>query len=184
MGGAVYLATHQHYCGNMGGFPQTDPWQIHYGTAFSEQATGVNTADIYGYPDHVGEPAPSLLTWYPDFISGTFTGQGQAGWSVTGNDQYVVFGGEFPGVNNKGQQGLVRFAVPSIAPNQRGPLTADVEGNPWTAGASSFVKGQVRVTFPTTWDRDNETLTYRVYRARRAPHPSAPRPSRPSSGSR
>jgi len=160
----VYLATHQHYCGNMGGFPQPDPWVFHYGTAFTDHATGVNTPDIYGYPHHAGEPAPSLLTWYPDFYSGSFTGQNQAGWSVTGNDKYVVFGGEFPGVNGRAQQGLVRFAVPELAPNKRGPLTSDVEGNPWRISASSRVTGLARVTFPTTWDRDNETLTYRVYR--------------------
>lgn len=167
----VYLVTHEHYCGNMGGFPQTDPWTIHYGTAFTDHATGVNTPDIYGYPHHAGEPAPSLLTWYPDLISGSFTGQGQAGWSVTGNDDYVVFGGEFPGANNRAQQGLVRFATPDKAPNKRGPLTADVEGNPWRATATSRVTGLARVTFPTTWDRDNETLTYRVYRGSTASTP-------------
>lgn len=167
----VYLVTHEHYCGNMGGFPQTDPWTIHYGTAFTDHATGVNTPDIYGYPHHAGEPAPSLLTWYPDLISGSYTGQGQAGWSVTGNDDYVVFGGEFPGVNNRGQQGLVRFATPDKAPNKMGPLTEDVEGNPWRASASSRVSGLARVTFPTTWDRDNETLTYKVYRGSTATTP-------------
>ncbi|MDM7855582.1 PKD domain-containing protein [Cellulomonas alba] len=163
-GGVVYLATHQHYCGNIGGFPQPDPWVFHYATAFTYVPTGTNKADIYGYPDHVGQPAPSLLTWYPSFYSGSYTGQNQAGWSVTGNDKYVVFGGEFPGVNGKAQQGLVRFAVSSLAPNKRGPQLNDMYGNPWNVSASSHIQGQVRVSFPTTWDQDNETLTYNVYR--------------------
>ena len=33
-----------------------------------------------------------------------------AGWSVTGNNDYIAFGGEFPRVNGVDQQGLVRFA--------------------------------------------------------------------------
>ena len=42
-------------------------------------------------------------------------------WSVTGNAEYVVYGGEFPTVNGIAQQGLVRFAVKTIAPNKVGP---------------------------------------------------------------
>ena len=68
-----------------------------------------------------GNPAPNLLKWLPELINGTFTGQGQAGWNVTGNADYVVIGGEFPRAGNVGQQGLVRYAVPGLAPNDRGP---------------------------------------------------------------
>ncbi|NTW40307.1 MAG: PKD domain-containing protein, partial [Cellulomonadaceae bacterium] len=161
LGDAIYTASHQHYCGNMGGFPQTEPWTLHFATAFSKAATGVNTPDIYGYADHPGEPAPSLLTWYPQLYSGTYTGQGQAGWSVAGNDDYVVYGGEFPGVNGQPQQGLVRFARTALAPNKQGPRVSGAAFNP---RLNSFTSGTVRVSFTANWDRDNETLTYRLYR--------------------
>ena len=64
-----------------------------------------------GYADFGGQPAPKQLDWYPTIDAGTYTGQNQAAWNVTGNGQYVVEGGEFPTVNGVGQQGLVRFAV-------------------------------------------------------------------------
>ena len=62
-----------------------------------------------------GGPGPRLLHWRPTLNSGTFTGQSQAAWSVTGNADYVVVGGEFPTINGQAQQGLARFAVRSIA---------------------------------------------------------------------
>ncbi|WP_028047338.1 LamG domain-containing protein [Cellulomonas sp. URHE0023] len=161
VGGVVYVVSHEHYCGNMGGFPQTDPWSTYRFTAFSKAATGVNTPDIYGYPDHDGEPSPTLLNFYPDFYTGTYTGQGQAGWSVTGNNDYVVYGGEFPGVNGAPQQGLTRFAVSSKAPNKQG---ARVSSTDWALSVTSQAIGKVRISYPTNWDRDNETLTYKLYR--------------------
>ena len=44
------------------------------------------------------------------FTEGTYTGQSQAAWSVSGNAKYISYGGEFPTVNGTKQQGLVRFA--------------------------------------------------------------------------
>ena len=77
--------------------------------------------DPLGYSDWSGNPSPSMVNWFPNArCIGTYTGQGQAAWTVTGNSQYVVLGGEFPTVNGTGQQGLVRFAVKSIAPGQAG----------------------------------------------------------------
>ena len=35
----------------------------------------------------------------PPLATGTFTGQDQAAWSVTGNANYISLGGEFPKVN-------------------------------------------------------------------------------------
>ena len=40
---------------------------------------------------------------------------------LVGNEDYVVYGGEFTRVNNRAQQGLVRFARPNLAPNDDGP---------------------------------------------------------------
>ena len=70
--------------------------------------------------------------------AGTATGQAQAGWSVTGNGRYVVYGGEFPTVNGVAQQGLVRDALPSIAPNRVGP---DVAGSTPTGARSPTPTG-------------------------------------------
>ncbi|MHB1491231.1 MAG: NHL repeat-containing protein, partial [Cellulomonas sp.] len=125
VGDVVYLASHKHYCGNSGGFPQTTPWSYHHGTAVTNDVRGTNTADIYGYPDHPGTPRPEFLEWYPVFAIGTFTGQNQGPWTVSGNNDYVLFGGEFLRVNNVPQQGLVRFARRDIAPNKLGPVLKD-----------------------------------------------------------
>jgi hypothetical protein len=91
---------------------------------------------------------------------GSYTGQNQAAWTVTGNSYYVALGGEFPKVNGKSQQGLVRFAVRAIAPNKVGPIaSAGVTPVVTTPSAKT-----VKVTWTTTWDQDNETLTYAVLR--------------------
>ena len=39
------------------------------------------------YVDWSGYPAPAAVNWYPDWSTGTATGQGQAGWTVTGNGE-------------------------------------------------------------------------------------------------
>ena len=51
---------------------------------------------------------------------GSYTGQNQAAWRLSGNADYLVLGGEFPLVNGTKQQGLVRFARSGLAPNKRG----------------------------------------------------------------
>lgn len=158
---AVYTVSHAHYCGNIGAFPQTDPWTFHHALAFGTETTGTITRDPYGYFNFEGNPHPSLLNWYPSFGVGTYTGQYQAGWTVDGNDDYVVIGGEFPSVNNTRQQGLVRFAASNKAPNKRGPVANGAALNPTV---DSLAAGMMRVSWPVTWDMDNENLTYKVYR--------------------
>ncbi|WP_460843860.1 LamG-like jellyroll fold domain-containing protein, partial [Nocardioides marmoraquaticus] len=162
IGDVVYTASHKHYCGNSGGFPQTTPWSFRHSTAWTRETQGVNLPDIYGYPAHPGTPRPGLLSWFPQTDVGTFTGQSQATWSVAGNSQYVVYGGEFPKVNGTPQQGLVRYAVRSLAPNKQGPRP--VTGSVFTPTVRSMRPGEVRVTWPALWDRDDDTLTYRVSR--------------------
>ncbi|BDZ51948.1 hypothetical protein GCM10025867_41890 [Frondihabitans sucicola] len=161
---AEYLAGHPHYCGNIGGFPQTDPqpnWTFHRAIAFSKAATQTITADPYGYTNWAGTPAPSLLNWYPEFNTGTFTGKTQGPWSVAANSQYVVYGGEFTTVNGVRQQGLTRFAIPSIAPKKMGPQAS---GAQFTPSAVSLTSGTVRLSWAANSDPDNSTLTYNVYR--------------------
>ncbi|MGY1885444.1 PKD domain-containing protein [Blastococcus sp. SYSU DS0753] len=158
MNGALYTASHAHRCSNIGGFPEQQPQVWKHATAVSLAASGRVGSDTMANANLYGRPAPSLLTWFPAFAQGTVTRQYQAGWSVTGNGQYLVYGGEFPRVNGKAQQGLVRFAMPSIAPNAEGP---QVSGG---VGVTPVAAGTLRVGWQGATDLDNQYLTYRVYR--------------------
>ena len=158
---AAYVAGHPHYCGNLGGFPETSPRTWHRALAFSRAATRTLTADPYGYWSFTGRPAPELLVWFPDMDTGSATGQNQGPWHVTGNSQYILMGGEFRNVNLKGQQGLVRFAVSSIAPDKEGPRSSAAATNPALTSPSA---GKITVRWQSNWDRDNTNLTYQVYR--------------------
>ncbi|MCC6495671.1 MAG: PKD domain-containing protein [Propionibacteriaceae bacterium] len=161
-GDVIYTAAHSHYCGNLpDGYPQTTPWTMHWAGAYTKATLGTLKADPYGYFNWVGTPSPYLLKWDPQMTSGTFTGQGQAGWGITGNANYVTVGGEFPTAGGVAQQGLVRFAVREIAPNKVGPVFSQSKINPTV---NSFVAGTVRISWLANWDRDNENLTYKLIR--------------------
>lgn len=158
----VYVASHSHYCGNIGGFPQATPWGFHRATAFTKAPSATQiTPDIHGYPSFAGQTAPTQLDWYPSINTGTYTGQTQGAWSVAANDQYAVYGGEFTQVNGTNQQGLVRFAVKSLAPNKVGPTDL---GTQFLPTLDSPAAGTVRVSWIANWDMDNENLTYQVFR--------------------
>jgi hypothetical protein len=160
-GGVLYVVTHAHDCATVGGFPDTtNPRVAHRALAFTVAPMGTLSHRFlnFTYTDWGGTPAPAMYNWFPDLQAGTFTGQGQAAWNVTGNGTYVVMGGEFPKVNGVGQQGLVRFAVRPPAPGLQGP---QVRVAPTVSAQSST---SARITWPTSWDRDNERLTYQVIR--------------------
>jgi PKD repeat protein len=165
--GVLYLSTHAHDCGNIGGFPEENPRINKYATAVSVAPVGAVGPNTLENGNFVGQPAPALLPWFPTLTMGTFTGQSQAGWTVSGNSQYVVYGGEFPRVNNTAQQGLVRFAVPSIAPNKVGPNAND-DLTPTVVSTSA---GTARVSWRATFDNDNENLVYKVIRSDRPTQP-------------
>jgi PKD repeat protein len=156
---AVYVVSHAHYCLNLGGYPE-NPLPMR-GTAFSKAATGVLTKDTRGYPSFTGQPAPSLLNFFPQLVSGQASGQGQAAWAVAGSGSYIVYAGEFLSVNGTAQQGLVRFATPDIAPNLQGPKASAAE---FTPTLMSPAAGQVRVAWTADFDYDNSTLVYTVLR--------------------
>jgi hypothetical protein len=163
--GVVYVVSHEHHCSDLGGFGQTDtPWTTHRTTAFTLTATGTAQHDLLGghYYDYFGTPTPSIVgDWLPDYLTGTYTGQGQAAWTVTGNNSYVVEGGEFPAVNGLAQQGLTRFAVKTLAPNKQSPRVNSTNFVPNLSQASATT---ARVTWDTNWDRDDDSLTYTVLR--------------------
>lgn len=160
-GDVVYKVGHSHYCGNIGGFPQTEPFGFQRALAFSKAATGTVIRDQLGYPSWTGLPAPSPLTWYPNIDTGTFTGQSQGPWALTGNGRYLVMGGEFKNVNGIPQQGLVRFTVRENAPNLRGPALSGQRINPTLTSPGA---GTVRIRWQANHDPDNSRLTYRVIR--------------------
>ena len=160
--GFLYLAGHPHTCVNASAFPEVSPRLMRYGLAFTQDARHLTVKNsVANYADWEGTPSPAIGNWFPTFAPGTFTGQAQAGWTVEGNDDYVVYGGEFPSVNGVAQVGLVRFARRDLAPNARGP---QVSGTSIRPAAVSRARGTVQLSWPVNWDTDDATLTYSVVR--------------------
>lgn len=159
----IYISSHTHDCSNIGGMP--DSSNYYHGVAFTNAATGtVLTNRVPGYTNHAGRPAPSLLTFYPQFTAGRATGTKQATWTVEGNADYVVYGGEFLTVNGTSQQGLVRFARHEVSTNAEGPM---IKGGAYAITArpsDDGADGVNVISFLTNRDRDDRTLTYKVYR--------------------
>ncbi|WP_231920382.1 PKD domain-containing protein [Microlunatus soli] len=172
----VYTLSHAHYCGTVGGFPQSEPdWGVNmrHAIAFTAEPTGTLSHDPYAggtYKDWYGTPGPSMINWFPDFYTGKFTGVGQAAWSVTGNGNYLSLGGEFPGVNGSAQYGLVRFAKRTVTTPKQGPR---LTGSNWPISVNTAAPGIARVTFGANWDRDNMKLTYKLIRDNDTAHPVA-----------
>lgn len=166
VGPVLYSVSHVHDCSWIGSFPDTNPrvrWEHALAQTIAPSTTNKGP-DNYGW-NYNGLPASTVLHWFPQLSTGTYTGQYQAAWSLAGNGSYVVMGGEFPRVNGVAQQGLVRTAVSSLAPDKQGPTytTQPARSIPPTT-ASSPSAGTVTVTAGTAWDYDNETLTYDLFR--------------------
>ena len=161
--GVVYTAGHSHYCGTHGGgMPQYEQWRFLHAMAWTDTAQGDILTDAIAYPEWRGKAlAPSIVSWLPDMSMGSYTGQYQAGWNVVGNDDYILYGGEFPTVNGVGQQGLVRFARKPVSPARQGPMFAGGVFTPRLVPTSSST---LRVSWPAGYDRDDFTLGYRVIR--------------------
>ncbi|MDR1998879.1 MAG: PKD domain-containing protein, partial [Frankiaceae bacterium] len=163
MNDTVYVASHEHYCTPVNGWPQVGAGVYKRLTAFTKAVMGKNGHSPSGYWGdlRLGTPAPALINYFPDMDPGTYTGQEQAAWDLVGNGQYVLAGGEFPTVNGVVQQGLVRFAVPGIAPSASGPRNGGA-GFPLTVSARSSTSA--RLTWTARVDRDDLTLNYLVQR--------------------
>ncbi|WP_217500784.1 PKD domain-containing protein [Arthrobacter sp. C9C5] len=94
-----------------------------------------------------------LAGWYPQTNASGTTQVGPLAMATDGKQLWV--GGDFTTVNGAVQQGVTRFqADPETAP-----------ARPSTPSASSTRPGQVKVTFKATTDKDDENLTYKLYRA-------------------
>jgi hypothetical protein len=163
IGGVLYTVSHAHNCGMILGAPQASPWYYQRAMATTTAPAADGRVNVYvqaGYPGFKGWRASELLHWLPVLTAGSYTGQVQAAWTVTGNSTYVVLGGEFPTINGVAQQGLARFAVRSAAPNQDKPQGYSDLG----LTVSGFDAGTVRASFKAAWDRDNRRLTYELLR--------------------
>ncbi|MGH1547750.1 PKD domain-containing protein [Leifsonia poae] len=168
IGPVLYATGHPHTCRNVGGFPDTNPRTYHHTLAFTKAVTHTLTNDgNTGYANFAGQPAPSLLDWFPDFAGGSFTGQGQATWSIAGDSRYVVVGGEFPRVNNKAQYGLARFAMTTVV---RSTMAPD-NNTALVPTATSSTAGQAKVSWTATFDMDNVNLNYALSRDGDTAHP-------------
>lgn len=157
----VYVVSHHHNCENIGGYPDTNPRTRYQNSdAFTVEATGTVRTNVQsGYRDFGGQPAPSLVQWFPSATPGTYTGQGQAGWTLDATDEYLVMGGEFLGINGTDQQGLVRFAVVGSSPNIEGPRNPDT-----VPTGAPISDSTMRISWTGNWDRDDHVLSYELQR--------------------
>lgn len=132
--GVLYSGSHAHDCASMGAFPDQPRKHL--------LAQSVDD--------------PKLLPWFPDTNDGIGEPVGPRVMAQTGKGghHYLWVGGEFTTVNSKPQQGLTRFAD--------GPDT----GAPWVpnVSVSTVAPDRVDVNWQTSFDTDDGTLTYRVYK--------------------
>ena len=167
--GILYAASHQHDCSNIGSFPQQRPTQVEWrANAFTADARGDVQRNSYSptkFKDFVGYSAPAVVNWFPQFAMGnTTTGYyaGQATLTIESTSDYVVVGGQFPTVNGKPQQGLVRFARASIAPKKDAPRVyfSDPGGASTSVGTPNVqvVGANVLRVTAAPWDRDSSVL--------------------------
>ncbi|MGO2806675.1 MAG: PKD domain-containing protein [Glutamicibacter arilaitensis] len=159
MGEVLYSTPHAHDCTSVNGFPEENPQIWKRGLAETTFATGTDQTAPSNNSPVSNQPIPTLLHWYPALNTGFYTGQYQGGWSLDNNGDYLVMGGEFTRLNNQNQQGLAVFPMRSDTNNRRPEYTADLKPTVMNQG-----DGTVRVAWPTTWDYDDETLTYEVLR--------------------
>ncbi|MGZ4735392.1 MAG: PKD domain-containing protein [Acidimicrobiia bacterium] len=162
-GNVLYTVGHPHDWGMLDWNPQYNPYQFQRTMAIDKHRSPTLT-NAFGTPDiwqpFKGMPAAQPLHWLPTLTGGTYTGQGQAAWTVATNGNYVVEGGEFPKVNNLNQQGLVRFAKRAISPS-----VDAVQGyTELTPTLTPQGPGTVRVAWTAAWDRDNANLKVEVLR--------------------
>ena len=167
----VYTVGHAHSCETIYGFPnmpevRKDGQHPLYVRAMaftnSPDITIRHQGVVDGYQDWStsGLKSPTIIGWYPDLEAGKFTKTSQAAYKVDVTDSYVLMVGEFIEADGKVQQGIVRY------PRRAGQPTLPPEGKAETLAAKAEVtaSGSVKVGFKATWDRDDPTLTYSLYR--------------------
>ena len=167
----VYTVGHAHSCETIYGFPNMPEVRKDGQHPLYVRAMAfTNSPDITirhqgvadGYQDWStsGLKSPTIIGWYPDLEAGKFTKTSQAAYKVDVTDSYVLMVGEFIEADGKVQQGIVRY------PRRAGQPTLPPEGKAENLAAKAEVttSGSVKVSFTATWDRDDPTLTYSLYR--------------------
>ena len=167
----VYTVGHAHSCETIYGFPNIPEVRKDGSHPLYVRAMAfTNSPDITirqqgvadGYQDWStsGLKSPTIIGWYPDLEAGKFTKMSQAAYKVDVTDSYVLMVGEFIEADGKVQQGIVRY------PRRAGQPTLPPEGKAENLAAKAEVttSGSVKVSFTATWDRDDPTLTYSLYR--------------------
>ena len=167
----VYTVGHAHSCETIYGFPNMPEVRKDGSHPLYVRAMAfTNSPDITirqqgvadGYQDWStsGLKSPTIIGWYPDLEAGKVTKMSQAAYKVDVTDKYVLMVGEFIEADGKVQQGIVRY------PRRAGQPTLPPEGKAENLAAKAEVttSGSVKVSFTATWDRDDPTLTYSLYR--------------------
>ncbi|MDB5184705.1 MAG: Laminin sub domain 2 [Candidatus Saccharibacteria bacterium] len=131
----LYSGSHAHDCSSMGEYPD--------GARHHLLAEGVND--------------PHLLSWFPQTNEGLGEGLGPRDMVVaTGSDgaKYMWVVGEFTTVNGKAQEGITRFGA-----------TSDfVPSAPTGVAATTTAAGVAEISWGTSLDNDNISLTYKIYK--------------------
>jgi hypothetical protein len=133
--GVLYSASHAHDCHSTpGGFP--DGARHHL---LAQDASNM-----------------TIQQWFPNTDDGSGPGVEGVGPRALAMspDGALWVGGEFDTVNSKAQQGLTRFPP---KPDNNVPAAPSPD-------LTSPKAGQVQVSWRTTWDTDQATLTYKLYR--------------------
>ncbi len=167
----VYTVGHAHSCETIYGFPNIPEVRKDGSHPLYVRAMAfTNSPDITirqqgvadGYQDWStsGLKSPTIIGWYPDLEAGKVTKMSQAAYKIDVTDKYVLMVGEFIEADGKVQQGIVRY------PRRAGQPTLPPEGKAENLDAKAEVttSGSVKVSFTATWDRDDPTLTYSLYR--------------------
>ncbi len=141
VGNWLYKGSHAHDCSRAGAFPQLT------GT-FTANYNG-NTQNLLAENLNDG----SLGPFYPDTNAGSPTSVGPLVMATDGQQLFV--GGDFTTVNKIGQQGFVRLPA--------GPDTT-VPGRPSPFTVASVAPGTIKINFTAGLDRDDENITYRLFR--------------------
>jgi hypothetical protein len=130
----LYSGSHAHDCSSMGEYPDS----------VRKHLLAESVDD------------PRLQAWFPDTNDGIGEKIGPRVMTLasSGGTDYLWVGGEFTTVNGTAQQGLTRFAS---GPDTGAPTL------PQTSVAS-IDPGSVKVSWQSSTDNDDGTLTYRVYR--------------------
>lgn len=94
----------------------------------------------------------TILPWFPDTNDGIGEQIGPRTMVMAGDILWV--GGEFTTVDDQPQQGLTRFPA---SPDTGAPQVPIMSG-------TSNSRGKITLSWKASWDRDDGTLTYRLYR--------------------